>query len=427
MANAPGYLADYLRNLGSLELREIRMALADLLADDGASIGANPIAAYGDSLTQAVGTDLLQKTYPVAAAVRLNVLNFPYNRGIGGQTSTQIAARQGGRAITVTLSGNEIPASGGVSVTDKNINVLTAAGAFSGTITGRLAGISGTMSTDASGNWTFTRTASGSATACPPGTQFFVDRAISDRTYTQWIFAGDNNISEPEVVLADIAAMVAYLGHMRFRVISLLPNATWSAANLALMTSINDALSAQYGSRYVDGLAALKAANNGSPEDLADVAAGFTPRSLRVDHTHLNGLGYETLGIAVANSYLRPDRTFTPALGVASQWGEFGSAEAWGVGTGWSFSGGRLYRDGSSTASGVLRQAPEIEVGKNYRAILRGYYGNINLQNGSQYISFSGGTVNGSAMYKDFTSSATNIGVQGASACELLNISIIAL
>jgi len=422
-----GPLAAYLASLTNLEAREVRAALANLLADDGATIGANPIAAYGDSLTEGVGRVLPQKIYPIAAAIRLNVLNFPYNRGIGGQTSTQIAARQGGRVITVTLSGNEIPASGGVSVTAKNINVLTAAGAFSGTITGRLGGISGTMSTDASGNWTFTRTANGSIVAVSPDTQFFVDRAISDRTYTQWIFAGDNNIAEPEVVLADIAAMVAYLGHMRFRVISLLPNATWSAGNLALMTSINDALSATYGVRYVDGLAALKAANDGSPEDLADVAAGFTPRSLRVDHTHLNDLGYETLGIAVANSYLRPDRTITPALGVASQWGEFDSSEAWGVGTGWSFANGRLYRDGSATASGVLRQAPELEIGKNYRMILRGYYGVINLQNGSQYISFSGGTVNGSAMYKDFTSSATNIGVQGASACELLNVSILPL
>ncbi len=45
-------------------------------------------------------------------------------------------------------------------------------------------------------------------------------------------------------------------------------------------------------------MAALMAANDGSPTDLADVAARHVPSSLRSDSIHLNDAGYAVVAAA---------------------------------------------------------------------------------------------------------------------------------
>lgn len=393
---------------------------AVLPAVDGLTDAA--IVAYGDSLTKATGASLASKTYPSAAASRLSTLRIPFNRGIGGQTSTQIAARQGGRDIVVTVSGNSIPASGGIAVTAKSINVLFEAGAYTGTIKGTIAGIPGTMSTNASGDWTFTRTSAGSITAAPAGSLFVIDDAVAFRGYTHWIEAGRNNIPDVATILSDIAAMVAYIGHGRYRVLSILPSTGDGPTILDAIDAANAALKATYGARYVDTLAALKAANDGSPDDLADIAARYTPRSLRSDNLHLNDKGYEVKGIAVAVSYPVSDQAFAPALGVAAAWGEFDAATGWTIGNDWSISGGRLIRGANATGSEVLRPVPEITIGQNYRAILRGYFGSVNVRNGSQYLTL---TASNGLAYIDFTATAQNFGFQAGAGLELMNVSLL--
>jgi hypothetical protein len=51
-------------------------------------------------------------------------------------------------------------------------------------------------------------------------------------------------------------------------------------------------------------LPALQAANDGSANDLADVAAGYTPRSLRYDGGHitdvLNSNGFSGIGVVAS-------------------------------------------------------------------------------------------------------------------------------
>ena len=61
-----------------------------------------PIVAWGDSLTAG--------GYPALAGALFSPERAILNRGIGGQTSTQIAARQGGRPIVVTVANDIIPA-----------------------------------------------------------------------------------------------------------------------------------------------------------------------------------------------------------------------------------------------------------------------------------------------------------------------------
>lgn len=383
------------------------------------------IVGWGDSLTEQGDTNLLQKTYIRAAASRLNTLRIPNNEGIAGQTSPMIVARAGGLALTVTVSGNSIPASGGVAVTAKNINVLYRAGVFTGTILGSIAGVPGTMSTDASGNWTFTRTASGSVTAVPAGSVFTLDKAVAFKNYNMWLQAGRNDVPDFVTIKANIAAQIAYIGHLNYRVLSVLPSANDGPSVITAIQAGNADLAATYGSRFVDTITPLQAANDGSANDLADVAAGYTPRSLRKsgDPLHLEGRGYEIMGIAVANSYPASDRVID--LGLAAAWGNLSSSSGWTVGNGWSFTNSRLVRD-TSAASEVMRASvPEITIGQNYRAVVRGYFGAVNVRNGGQFLTLT--AANGLA-YIDFTATAQNFGFQaGGAAMEILSASLFQL
>jgi hypothetical protein len=392
-----------------------------------------PIVAWGDSLTRSTGASSAAARYPAIAANLFDPQRVVLNRGIGGQTSTQIAARQGGIPIAVTVEGNAIPAlrkwhwdfsegiggwyprpttdaaaltiegadlliagkggpqggaqcwldvaeglaagtawkveldmsgagsmqvglvstitpdgssgagswvSGGsgvassgtgvsvsgtltaegattlalyigtstntvrvanlaftvgrpVAVTQKSVNVLVDSGNFSGSLPGTLAGVHGMMSTDASGNWTFVRDEEGEEIECPPGTPFIPNEAISLREHTAWIWAGRNNSGNPETVKADIAAMVAHLGHGRYLVGGILNSETevaGSPAHAAIQT-LNDDLAALYGPRFLDIRSALIAA--GDPvEDAADIENDVIPASLRSDAIHLNDAGY---------------------------------------------------------------------------------------------------------------------------------------
>ncbi|QQR40382.1 SGNH/GDSL hydrolase family protein [Devosia rhizoryzae] len=65
------------------------------------STTTNPIVAWGDSLTYG---------YPALAAALFDPPRVVVERAVGGQSSSEVAARQGGVPILVTLAGNEIPA-----------------------------------------------------------------------------------------------------------------------------------------------------------------------------------------------------------------------------------------------------------------------------------------------------------------------------
>ena len=90
----------------------------------------------------------------------------------------------------------------------------------------------------------------------------------------------------------NVAAAVASLGHGRYLVGGIITGSIDGGSGLASFLATNAALSATYGPRYVDLLGALQAANDGSANDLSDIAAGWVPRSLRSDPVHLNDAGY---------------------------------------------------------------------------------------------------------------------------------------
>lgn len=188
-----------------------------------------------------------------------------------------------------------------VAVTARNNNILTSGSAFTGSTSGSVAGVEGTITTDASGNWTFRRESTGPDVAVPANALFTIAETAQLRPRIAWIWSGRNDYTAPATVKANIAAMIASLGHTRFLVASVLNASGEGTGSSALdtITALNADLAGLYGRRFVDLRAALLANHNGSSGDLDDIAAGIPPRSLRSDGIHLNDAGYAVVAGAM--------------------------------------------------------------------------------------------------------------------------------
>lgn len=110
------------------------------------------------------------------------------------------------------------------------------------------------------------------------------------------IFCG-HNFTQTTDPVSDIAAMIAQLTtdprRRRFLVVSPLQssaNATNSSGFLAI-AALRAPLKAAYPNNYVDLYAYLATKGDGGATDNADIAAGYTPTSLRADSIHLNDAG----------------------------------------------------------------------------------------------------------------------------------------
>ncbi len=66
------------------------------------------IIAFGDSLTEGAGASSRDTAFPAIAAGLFDPPRTIINRGIGGQTSTEIAARQGGVPLLLAVAGDDI-------------------------------------------------------------------------------------------------------------------------------------------------------------------------------------------------------------------------------------------------------------------------------------------------------------------------------
>ncbi len=97
------------------------------------------------------------------------------------------------------------------------------------------------------------------------------------------IWAGRNNRNAPSTVLADIAAMVAALGHDRYLILGVLNGigeGTGSQDHTDIV-AINTALAATYGDHYFEERELLVASGNPAlPQDAIDMAADTVPTSL---------------------------------------------------------------------------------------------------------------------------------------------------
>jgi hypothetical protein len=239
-------------------------------------------AAWGDSLT-AGNEDGSGITYPNVLSPLLSnrqVLNF----GVGGQTSTQIAVREGGVTTTATIVGGSIPGSGGVTVTfPTGYEPVTSNGPSGGT-PGTISGVHGTV-TLSGATYTFTRTTTGSVVTVASAP------FVVDVPYNGWftiIWAGRNNYNNQTQILSDIAGMVAALPNpKRLLILSDLngdyPTGEYSGGTgYNQIISINTALATAYPSNYLDIRTLLVAQyNSGNAVDVIDHTNDVPPYTYR--------------------------------------------------------------------------------------------------------------------------------------------------
>ncbi|NBB51492.1 hypothetical protein GVN24_24715 [Rhizobium sp. CRIBSB] len=241
--------------------------------------------------------------------------------GIGGQGARQIAARQGGVRPRVTLTGNQIPASGAVAVTAITWSPLSA----SSNTAVEIAGVPGVLALDGSGNTTFTRSTAGTVVAVPAGTPILVSEGQPYRNQIMITEIARNSFKAGTAdfmgigqILSAYRAMIDHLTPRARRAIiwSTPPQAaetTGTAGRIAL-DAVNAAVAAAFPEFWLDINSWLRrttdeyigqtliqnpfAAAGISPtsQDTTDIANGVTPTSFLSDGLHFNANG----GTAVA-------------------------------------------------------------------------------------------------------------------------------
>lgn len=230
-------------------------------------------------------------------------------RGVGGETSTEIAIRQGAYTLHATFPGNQVPASGSTAVTlsapPGDYMVMT--------VSAVIGGIEGHLAHDAkTATWRFTRSApsaDGLPTPVAARTEVVIDQGahgVRDLPAIYW--AGRNNMLHPEVVKRDIAAMVAnHDPRVPYLVLGMQPGMgeRIGTAGYPVRQKLNAELAEIYGERFVDvegylsSYALLDAGITPTAEDRAALAGGTNPPSLTISATdtlHLNATGREVLG-----------------------------------------------------------------------------------------------------------------------------------
>ncbi|GAB4018600.1 hypothetical protein GCM10028808_53700 [Spirosoma migulaei] len=273
----------------------------------------NPIACYGDSLTDGFGgakiSTLLASAFPG---------RIVENYGISGQTAQQIAARQGGQPLLLTLDRNAFAGTAAVKITGLSARVLSTPDSNNtSTLTGTLGGVTCTLTRIATGTApnqieTYTVSPSTSTTqAIPANTQLYLDSAEKTKSYIQTLWLGRNNLPNLTGVDSLIDSCVSYLTNpRRFIVIGILNAVGESAAINTTILAMNALLAKNYPANFVPAtpptLAEMAAlAYTATAQDLNDIAAGAIQRGLRYDGLHLNKTGYQLITnriVALINS-----------------------------------------------------------------------------------------------------------------------------
>lgn len=129
--------------------------------------------------------------------------------------------------------------------------------------------------------------------------------ATDKKDWAAIIWAGSNNFWAPQIVKADIAEMVAFLGHKRFLVLPILNDATERKGSSEYMSimKLNSDLKAAYPENYLDVRAYLLTLSNGSAQDEKDVTDDVIPSSLRSDESHLNDKSYPMLAAYIYKNF----------------------------------------------------------------------------------------------------------------------------
>lgn len=247
--------------------------------------GLPSIVCWGDSLTTSGYPEMLARLTGRTVT----------NHGVGGNTSAQIAARQGGRPSYLTLVGGRIPASGGVRVESFTVSPMTQYGRQQ--IEGTLGGVRGVLHRRGEDRYEFVRAQPGDAVEVPVALPFMTDIGRSDFEIAI-IWAGRNNYDESGQVLSDVRAMVDFLKPLNKRFVVMPPlNGAYRGEQIGgphypHFVRIRDGLREAYPNNFLDIWQLLvEGYDPDSPQDVADHRNGIPPSSLRSDPIHLNDEG----------------------------------------------------------------------------------------------------------------------------------------
>lgn len=247
------------------------------------------------------------------------------NRAVGGQTSSEIAIRMGAYAPTITFPSNTIPASGTVQVEVGNlpndVSIFVSRVTVNG-VEGVLRRTRGMFPV-----WQFERAVAGAAVPTPARAPITVTDSM-DRNHPGMIWAGRNNVQQPDRIIADVAAMVAVhraTSTAPLWVVGMTPSKSEPAgtAEAGWIARVNATLAATYGDSYIpmdDYLRDQALRDLGiapTSADRAAVAKGVLPPSLTVaDGMHFNHAGRTAIAQYIARIVQNPEddylRNFDP-------------------------------------------------------------------------------------------------------------------
>ena len=251
-----------------------------------------------------------------------------YNMGVGGETATTIAARQGALDILTTETFIIPETVSAVNIDFKASNggvVLPRGQKAGGWNPCTIAGVEGTLYVTAKGNQpyqintaTFTRKTAGEAVVVPAGTKIIPEaqkmdadiNIIFEGTNGGWTpahtTANDNSDADCEALVELIRKQIAETGKSKYIVVGL----TWGYTSSN--DNVNNHLREAFGDNFLDLKAYLAseqaltdAGITPTDEDLSYIAGGHIPVSLLFsDRTHFTSKGYELIAQQVYEKML---------------------------------------------------------------------------------------------------------------------------
>lgn len=257
----------------------------------------NKIACWGDSMTEGAGGNGINYPKVLNELTGLDVSN----NGVGGQTSTEVVARQGAIPYTITLENNEIPVSGSVEITNMSNKLLIYPGIFWGTLNN----VYGKLALEKTGIWTFSRFEQGESIFCPANSIFKIDNGEKDN-HISIFWYGRNNYNDGETVIRDIQSSISHLKPLskKFIILSIC-NSDRSYEKKGMdgynkIIELNNKIKDLYPDNYIDIRKILVEKYDIANEtDLQNYVDDVPPSSLRSDALHLNAKGYTIVGEAV--------------------------------------------------------------------------------------------------------------------------------
>ena len=257
------------------------------------------IVCWGDSLTYGTGGEGV--TYPSVLAEETGLT--VYNYGVCGEKADQIAIRMGlypmtTGAFTIPEEREQVALS---LLCDGEDPVMLRLG-DAGMNPCDIVGIKGELSfSEEDGNYYFTRQTEGDAVTVSDGTVVTMDAAGKiDPDDIVVLFIGSNDrptAEDAKTLIETEKEMIRYLGASKYIVVGLT-----SKEMIPEVAAVNEELKAAFGTHFLDIRTYLlehgleDAGITPNEQDLADLADGEIPSSLRVDIVHGTPDFYRILG-----------------------------------------------------------------------------------------------------------------------------------